>query len=467
MELNEYRRCIVQPIAGDNPTGERLVDDPLFDFIEEQLMKVGSLSHASVQWEEVEHSIVKLLSEKTKDIKLLVYLLQCLHNQITPARFIVSFGIMSDFMRHFWGSSYPAPGNRGNLPRRKFFSQIIQRFMLVTEKIDFSHFDNENRQLLAEAISVWQQVIVQHELNSEAVTSVVRLIQGQLSKAEEQQKQVDNVTENKRNEQSSRRASGSEAVFDHSSDKATRQTLLKVADFLAEQEFGIGLSIRLRRYAVWGSILSAPDHDSRGETLLRGMLPDRIKDYQDQLRQPALNLWRKLEHSLTMAPYWFEGHRLSYMLAFELGKQEWCDAILCETRQFLNRLPILHDLKFKGGEAFVPDNVKNWLSTESVSATTGSVGSDWHEKRSEALSLAKEAGIAVALSMLNDGLVQAREPRDKFYWRLLSADLMQASRLDAMAKTQYQTLYEQITSMHVTQWEPSLLEQLARHTTSE
>ena len=69
--------------------------------------------------------------------------------------------------------------------------------------------------------------------------------------------------------------------------------------------------------------------------------------------------------------------------------------------------------------------------------------------------------------MLNDGLVAATEPRDQFYWRLLSADLMQANHLDAMAQQQYQTLHTQISAMQVTDWEPSLVEQLERYTTSE
>ncbi|MCE7629611.1 type VI secretion system domain-containing protein, partial [Vibrio fluvialis] len=88
-----------------------------------------------------------------------------------------------------------------------------------------------------------------------------------------------------------------------------------------------------------------------------------------------------------------------------------------------------------------------------------SVGGDWQEKRKEAMALAKEGGIAVALSMLNNGLVAATEPRDKFYWRMLSADLLNANHLDAMAKAQYQTLHHQVTTMQVTDWEPSLVEQ--------
>lgn len=72
MEMTEYRQCVAKPISSSNPVGERLVDHPLFDFIEDQMMKVGSLSHASVQWDEVEHSTLKLLGEQSKDIKLLV-----------------------------------------------------------------------------------------------------------------------------------------------------------------------------------------------------------------------------------------------------------------------------------------------------------------------------------------------------------------------------------------------------------
>lgn len=469
MELTEYRQSVAQPIQGESRVGERLIDDPLFDFVEDQMMKVGSLSHGSVQWDEVEHSVVKLLGEKTKDIKLLVYLLQCLHNQFTAARFILSFNVMTDFMAEFWEESYPAPGKRGNLPRRKFFSQIAQRFAMVVEKVDFNRFDAADREALATAVDGWQKVIESQGLSSEAVDLVVRSITSQLRQAEERQK-----TQPAASAQPVAAAattttpttSSPSLAIDNSSDKAAKQTLLKVADFLAEQEFGVALSVRLRRYAVWGAITSLPDHKADGETMLRGMQQDRIKDYQDQMRNPDLTLWRKVEQSLTLSPYWFDGQLMSFNIARSLGKETWCSAILEETEQFLQRMPSLYELKFKGGEPFVSEEVKAWLAETQQTTATQSVG-DWQDKRQEALTLAKEGGIAVALSMLNDGLVAATEPRDQFYWRLLSADLMQANHLDAMAQQQYQTLHTQVSAMQVTDWEPSLVEQLERYTTSE
>ncbi|TXY27895.1 type VI secretion system protein TssA [Vibrio mimicus] len=468
MEITEYRQCIAQPISSSHPVGERLVDHPLFDFVEDQMMKVGSLSHASVQWDEVEHSTLKLLGEQTKDIKLLVYLLQCLHNQMTPPRFITSFVVMSEFLNQYWTESYPAPGARGNLPRRKFFSQMVQRFAAAVDKLDFHRFDEADRQALEAAVGEWQQAVEKQALSSDLVESVVIRIQAELKRAEQQHQAK---VQSAKNEVPSEMAPSAAAsmVVDNSSDKAAKQTLLKVADFLAEQEFGIALSIRLRRFAVWGSITSLPDHKPDGETLLRGMQADRVKDYQDQLRHPDLALWRKVEQSLTMAPYWFEGQWMSYTIAQQLGKSDWCQAIAEETQNFLRRLPSLLELKFKGGEPFVSDSVKEWLANvgETQSLAGKSVGGDWQEKRKEAFQLAKEGGIAVALSMLNDGLVSAIEPRDKFYWRLLSADLLRANHLDAMAGEQYQTLLAQVTTLSVPEWEPSLVEQIQRYTTSE
>ncbi|ENM5729983.1 type VI secretion system protein TssA [Vibrio mimicus] len=468
MEITEYRQCIAKPISSSHPVGERLVDHPLFDFIEDQMMKVGSLSHASVQWDEVEHSTLKLLGEQTKDIKLLVYLLQCLHNQMTPPRFITSFVVMSEFLNQYWTESYPAPGARGNLPRRKFFSQMVQRFAAAVDKLDFHRFDEADRQALEAAVGEWQQAVEKQGLLSELVESVVIRIQAELKRAEQQhQAKVQSAKSEVPSETAPSPAAS--MVVDNSSDKAAKQTLLKVADFLAEQEFGIALSIRLRRFAVWGSITSLPDHKPDGETLLRGMQADRVKDYQDQLRHPDLALWRKVEQSLTMAPYWFEGQWMSYTIAQQLGKSDWCQAIAEETQNFLRRLPSLLELKFKGGEPFVSDSVKEWLANvgETQSLAGKSVGGDWQEKRKEAFQLAKEGGIAVALSMLNDGLVSAIEPRDKFYWRLLSADLLRANHLDAMAGEQYQTLLAQVTTLSVPEWEPSLVEQIQRYTTSE
>lgn len=468
MEFSEYRRFVKTPIPGDSVVGERLIDDPLYDFIEEQMMKVGSLSHATVQWHEVEHSIIKLLTDKTKDIKLLVYLLQCLHNRITPGRLSTSFAVMGDFISAFWDSSYPAPGKRGKLPRRKYFSQMVQRFAMVIEKVDFSQFDSQDRELLLNSVAGWESAIEKAQLPGDIVAVVVGTVKREINKAEQRQKVAAAIHPPLQSPVTT--ATGnhlSSLSVDSSSDKAIKQSLLKVANYMAEQEFGTAVAVRVRRFSVWGCIHSLPDHDANGETMLRGMQKDRLKEYQEKLRQPDLVLWRKIEQSLTNAPFWFEGHLMSYQIAEALGKSDWGDAIRNETRLFIARLPGLCKLSFKGGEPFVPSHVQDWLDETQFSVSDKRVTGSWNEIRKEAISLAKEGGIAVALSMLNDGLIKATEPRDCFYWRFLLADVMRCNCLDEMAKAQYNTLHDQVLSMSVIDWEPSLIQEIKQFTTSD
>ncbi|CAM3876570.1 hypothetical protein VA7868_00529 [Vibrio aerogenes CECT 7868] len=475
MELSEYRQCVASPISDENPVGERLLDDSLFDFVEDQMMKVGSLSHASVQWDEVEHSVLKLLKEKSKDIKLLVYLLQCLHHEVIPARFNMSLFILADFISLYWEESFPAPGQRGKLPRQKFFGQIIQRFNLIIEKQEFERFTGELMSDLENALALFSTAVEEKEISNDASDDLLKTVRTKMRLAEERQRveqqasdtgssQSQNVTE------SSATVTAAPALsVDSSSDKATKQTLFKVSDFLGENGEGIALSVRVRRYAVWSGIHSVPDHNSDNETMLRPMQQDRVKDYQDLMRSPDMALWRKVEQSLTVAPYWFEGQLMSYRIAEELEKPVWCKAIKEETQMFLERLPALKELKFKGGQPFVTADVLSWLDEEDEQASSPVVAATggWQEKRKEAFTLAKEAGIAVALSMINQGLESSVEPRDKFYWRLLSADLLEEYGFSAMAQEQYFTLYRQVNAASVSDWEPSLMQRLEKYSTSE
>ncbi|RTZ16419.1 type VI secretion system protein TssA [Vibrio aquaticus] len=468
MELTQYRSSVVKPIEGDSPVGVRLIDDALYEYVEEQMMKVGSLAHGSVQWQQVEHSAITLLSEKSKDIKLLVYLLQCLHHDINPTRLIVSFGVMRDFIEHYWEDSFPAQGDRGKLPRRKFFSQICQRFSTAVKKFDFACLNTSLVDELKEAVSEWQQTLTAKQLSSDLSESIVITINSELIKRAERLASVPVSSTPPTIPSASIASEPPTFTVDNSSDKATKETLLKVASFLSEQEMGSVLAIRVRRYAMWSSIDSLPDHNAQGHSVLRSMQSDRVKEYREQMDSPNLALWRKVEQSLTVAPFWFEGQMLSAQIAEALERTDWSNAIKEETQTFLERFPYLVEMAFKGGKPFVPNEVRNWIyESKTECSPYGQSNGAWQELRQEAFDLAKEGGISVAMSMVNDGLVVASEPRDRFYWRLIGADLLKHHQLDGIALSQYQTLEQEILQTSVVQWEPSLVQQLQQNTASE
>ncbi|MGF1873286.1 type VI secretion system protein TssA [Photobacterium indicum] len=458
MQMKAYRERMIKPISDENPVGDRLFDDALFDFVETQMMKVGSLAHADVQWAEVERSALILLEQKTKDLKILTHLLQCLQHQSSPERFTLSVYLLTDFMNAFWETCYPAPGPRGSLPRRKFFTQIAQRMLKAAENLDETMFDVEQKRELEKAVEEWQKATEKCELPIEPVDDLQTVLCRKLSSAYVSSQQV---TVSSSVPSSTIASPAPKLDIDGSSERAIKQTLLKVADFLSELDNGLVHSLRLRRFAVWLSVTSTPDADGNGQTQLMPVSKDRVREYEEQLQRGAdLALWRKVEQSLTLAPFWLDGHYLSSTIALKLGKKVLANAIREEVVVLVERLPSLLAMSFKGGMPFADKETQRWLTEGQESTGRVAMTGSWDDKRNEAMLLAKEGGLSVALVMLNDGLQTAKEPRDSFYWRLLSADVMHDHQLNAMASQQYETLKNQAQSLSVTDWEPSLIQRL-------
>lgn len=464
MDLKKYRARITQPISEDSPVGERLLDDSLLDFVESQMMKIGSLAHADVQWAEAENGACTLLERKTKDLKILTYLMQCLQHKATPEYFTLSIYILTDFINEYWESCYPAPGPRGALPRRKYFSQVMQRTVKAAEVLDSSSFGFDQKDELEEALSRLEEAAKVQKLSIESVEEVNSLVRRKLSvvSSGESETTEASATSGKTNiAEPIPQVSSPKLEIDNSSDRAVKQTLLKVADLLADLDEGQSLSLRLRRFAVWFSISAAPEADSSGVTQLMPVSADRAKEYEEQLQRGAdLALWRKVEKSLTVAPFWFDGQFLSYRVATKLGKKEWAEAIHSEAHAFISRLPSLLHLSFTGGIPFANQETIRWLNSGASQDGITETGGDWTALRGEVFELAEEGGVSVALARLNEGFSTAEEPRDKFYWRMLSADVMHGHQLSAIAHQEYENLLGQISSLSVTDWEPSLIHRL-------
>ena len=467
MDINVVRAAIREPISLEHPVGENAVHDPLYEFVDDQMMKVGSLSHGSVQWGKAEESLIELLSKKTKDLKLLTYFFQCLHNKNTPDSLALSIFVLADFMSEYWEVCFPFAGKKGNLPRRKYLGQIIQRFGLALDKLDFTNFNSAERETLSVANAFWHDVVKEKEFDSENVATVIEVINRKLQNSEKKRLETEKKTQSQADSKQVEVVSSKPAIeVDYSSAKSTKQTLLKVADFLSENESSIELAIRIRRYAVWSSITTMPDNVNK-QTLISALPQERVKEYWSLLGNADLALWKRVEATLTVAPYWFDGQFLSSQIAEKLGFMESSKAILVETQRFLQRFPQLYDFTFKDGEEFISSACQTWLEQvdEVDLGVANPAGDSWAERKQIAVDLVGKEGIGAALSMINEGISKAVEPRDNYYWRLISTELLEENKLNDLAQQQFQQLHTQVQSMSVSEWEPSLLKRVKKHIT--
>jgi type VI secretion system protein VasJ len=253
-------------------------------------------------------------------------------------------------------------------------------------------------------------------------------------------------------------------TLDPGNERATRQSLLKVADLLTNSEPANALGYQMRRYAIWQNITSVPPTRDGKRTDLAAVSADRVAEYREALdKAPDAELWQRIEQSLSVSPFWLDGHWLSAQVASALGYESCANAIRDSLKHVVERLPKLTELTFNDGTAFLGKNAGEWLwSGPSGEVSGGSSASPWEQAYERARELISQKGLGVAMQLMEDGLVDAREPRDRFYWRLANARLLRDAGLKTLATQHIQDLREQIRGQLLDDWEPALIKQMER-----
>lgn len=460
--IASYRARIIKPISAENPVGELLIDDIDVDFIESEMMKIGSLSHATVQWERAENTAILLLETRTKDLKVLTHLLLCLQHFVTAERLTLSLFLMADFISLYWKSAYPILGTNGQSRRLKFFSQILNRTHKMLARLNVEVVSGREKEKLMEALSALESSVEMQSLPIEEVHKLQLAWQRKVRALTEDAPKSCKI-EKVKDDLSSRAEKTSNFRFDVdiSSEISTRKFLLNISNFLIDIKGVSALVIRLRRFAIWHDITAAPGVYQNGETSMREFCPDTLADYTEKLNMEVdLSLWEAIEESLSLEPFWIDGHFLSYQVAMRLGEEESAKAIVDEARCFLERVPAIQTCLFKGGAAFISEKTRQWLNENSQTVKKNVLLESWDSKRKMIFDLAKRDGLPSALNMINEELQGLNEPREQFYWRLLSAEIIDYHNLSAISTQYYRTFLAEAENTILIDWEPSLIQRL-------
>ncbi|EPC00232.1 hypothetical protein L861_06985 [Litchfieldella anticariensis FP35 = DSM 16096] len=451
--------------------GQPVADSADYAWLDEEMMKIGSLQHGEVDWQGAEARAVRLLSETGKDLKVLGHLLHCLQRSGDGVRFALSLRLLAGSLEQWWHQAYPFQGPRGEKMRPRLFQQFSQRAVKLASALDFKGADDEYQACQA-SLDALASLAREHGLPQGELDELRRCLVDARSRddapAPAETSSASTAETVSDNGSASPTSSGGmakmpELRLEAGNERGNRQTLLKLADFLNEQSPGEVLGYRLRRHATWSGIQVLPATRDGERTELAPVSADRAADYREAVERGGdTALWRRIENSLAVSPYWLEGHRLSATLAKRLGHIRCADSIRDETARFVTRLPGIEALTFNDGTPFVDGETQRWLHSVPASATGGShIGGDpWQAGLEEARECLAEQGLEVALKILDQGLAAARSPRDSTYWRLASADLLHEAGLEALARQHYRAVHQSVINIDLSQWEPALLARL-------
>lgn len=428
-------------------------DNPQWEYIDGEIVKLGSLSHTQLDVSEIQRRGLSLLASESKDIRLVSHLLRTLQH---AGDHLLALRMLTQYVSHYWTISWPQ--NAAN--KKRFASQILKRFESGVAGYAASSGPGQRDVLLGELAKLalcWQESGMPElaSFTDDLSTLYQRAFRGGTPAASALPATV--VATSATTPAAAVRAAPTPvATVDSHDDKAWRETLLKVAAILCERQQASAQGYRLRRHALWQNITGAPQAESDGRTPLAAVSADMVADYQARLPQADVALWQQVEQSLLLAPYWLDGHHLSARIAQQLGHDEIAQAIRDEARHFLARLPALDVLLFNDRSPFISDVARQWLIDEpqmpavSVAAADDAAKQVWQSHQ--------EQGLEAALALLEqqpDGT-----PRTHFYREYLTAQLLDASGMTTIARQHFHTLHQVAQRMTLADWEPELLQQL-------
>ncbi|HDX4050552.1 TPA: type VI secretion system protein TssA [Enterobacter soli] len=440
-------------------------DNPDWEYIDGEMLKLGSLAHSQLNIPEIQRQGLVLLASESKDFRLLAHLLRTLQHAGDP---LLALRLLTLYVEHYWTQAAP----QNAVHKQRFAAQVIKRFEAGVESFAENADTTQRDSLLAELAKLaqrWQEhnvpVLAQavDDLSSQYRRAFHRAAPVQPAPPSIDSPALTVPTTVPASVTASAIAAVPTVDIESHDDKSWRDTLLKVAAILCERQPDSPLGYRLRRHALWQAITSVPLAESDGRTPLAAVPADMTADYQTRLNNADLALWQQVEKSLLLAPYWLDGHYLSAQAAQRLGYTSVAEAIRDEVARFLARLPQLTALLFNDRTPFMNEQTKQWLATSPDSQKAPIVRTD--EDTEVARQCFSEQGLEAALQYLEK--LPEGDPRDQFLRQYLGAQLMEDAGMVQLAQQQYRMLFKAGLRMTLADWEPSLLEQLEKKFTAE
>ncbi|MEH0014596.1 type VI secretion system protein TssA, partial [Citrobacter portucalensis] len=394
---------LLENLPEDKLTSVLKDDNPDWEYIDGDMLKLGSLAHSQLDIPEIQRRGLTLLASNSKDFRLLTHLLRTLQHAGDP---LLALRLLALYVEHYWTVAAP-----GMAHKKRFAAQVIKRFEAGISGFAENAAATQRDLLLGELAKLallWQDNNAT-EL-AQATDDVAALYMRAFRDSEPAatpvaaQSAVASVPLSTVPVASAPAPSSVSPApvmnIDSHDDKAWRDTLLKVAAILCERQPDVPLGYRLRRHALWLAITSAPQAESNGRTPLAAFPADMMDDFHARLNNADMTLWQQVEKSALLAPYWFDGHYLSAQVAQRLGYTAVAEAIREEAIGFLTRLPQLSTLLFNDHTPFISSQTKQWMTASSSSAQPVSAqqsGEEWQN----ALACFTEQGLEAALRYLD------------------------------------------------------------------
>lgn len=456
---------LLAPIELQVPAGLFDVEDETYQGIDQEMVKLGGLQQASIDWPYIEEASRHYLATQCKQFRIVGHLLAVWLREARWPQWGNAVSLLAGMVDLYWETAHPKPGPTGYLAKRKQVKLMLERLCEALPALDRASFADEHLRVAVAALARLQGCVAKAQLDEAALAELHRTLtrcSERAASATEPLEHAVPVTTASSLAQSLRAVPKAGAL---GGERETRRAVLTMAELVNQQDLYDPTGYLLRRFALWAHIQTAPSIKRERCTELAAVPKEVVEGYQEALGsafvEPALLV--RLEKSVVASPFWLRGSYLAASVATRLAMEGVAEAIRQSSVRFVQRVPALMELCFSDGSPFVDDQTRAWLRTGGSSAASQAAAPEYAGLREELVAQLNSDGVEVTLLRLQALQAEYSAPRQRCHASVIAADLLSAKGLSWLADDLYASAARLMAATPAHVWEPDLYSRLAQH----
>lgn len=452
-------QAILNPLSETTPCGSDFKYEDAYLALESEIDKSTSISEGvATDWSRVLDEAESLLSEHTKDIKIMCWWTYALYKTQTLNGLETAIPVFNSLLLNFGEQLFPK-SKKVKLSSLLWLEELLHEELLdergsISGSVDAEKFLGYFTELEKNfGASVGEELSLFKKLQS----ALDRLAKEQEVK-EEAPKSSSSATAQTGQSELGEISSDADAASVMRSFKKSAGLL---QEYYRTQDPSDIRAIRLVRLQAWLEIDTLPMHEE-GKTPLNPPSQESIDRIEELMAEEAYGVALESTESLiALSPFWLDGHLLAFNILSEMGHLQAAKDVQNALVSFIKADEEILNLQFRDTTPFASVKLKKWIGESMGSAiSTGAEGTSDEEAKAQiiekAYALAKKKNIKEAMGLLqgHHGLSVTKE--DKFYWRLAKAELATQFGKNDIALALLEDLKEDIDRYHLDEWNPEL-----------
>uniref|UniRef100_A0A831UBU3 Type VI secretion system protein TssA n=1 Tax=Geobacter metallireducens TaxID=28232 RepID=A0A831UBU3_GEOME len=469
-----------EPVRPDQPVGEDVRYDPLFDTLQAEVDKLTSPAVAgTIDWEKVVRLSADILATRSKDLLAAGYLAVGLVQTRGGDGLALGLKVWCDLLERFWSDLYPTR-MRG---RQRSVEWWLDRTEIALRRQGDRTLSAEQQGIVLKTLAAIDRFLGEHLEDAPSLNRLRELVMDLAPEAGGEpppEPVAPSLTASEapaadlftppRQAASPSAESCRETIAAGSPLQALEAGLRQVgeaAGALLQQDPASPVPYRLSRLAAWGQVTEPPPA-ANGRTRISP--PERqVLTLLQELASHGDGeaLLKAAEARLPQFIFWLDLNRLSAEALSRLGDRfaGAREAVRAETAALLQRLPGLEELAFADGTPFADQETRQWLwglmpreASADFSAAAESDGRAEAIARevAEGQALIRSGRLLEAVERFQKQLGNGASRKEKLRWRLALAQLLVNTNRAKLALPHLEQVMADIGAFGLEEYDPAL-----------